>query len=183
MYKICKSEQSASRQRELELGLVEVMLTRNYDNISVSDLCDHMQIPRKSFYRYFSNKDGAFLALLDHTLERCNNYIDPCTGPTDGFQAYFEFWLEQKPLLDALDKSELSSKLVAQTYEFAMKDRGFVRRLMSRFPGAEEHIVVMFLSTGLISTVLHWHKTGFKQSPSQLASTIDRVFSSPLLPF
>ena len=53
MYKICQTEQSNRRQRELEQGLLQLMLRRNYEDISVSDLCDHLQIPRKSFYRYF----------------------------------------------------------------------------------------------------------------------------------
>ena len=59
MYKICQTEQSARRQRELEQGLLQLMLRKNYEDISVSDLCEHMALPRKSFYRYFSSKDGA----------------------------------------------------------------------------------------------------------------------------
>ena len=51
MYKLCKTEQSAQRQRELEYGLLDAMLVKNYEDISISDLCDHLQIPRKSFYR------------------------------------------------------------------------------------------------------------------------------------
>ena len=68
MYKLCKTEQSARRQRELEQGLLKAMSTCHYDEISVSDLCDQLNIPRKSFYRYFSGKDGALHALIDHTL-------------------------------------------------------------------------------------------------------------------
>ena len=68
MYKLCKTEQSAARQRQLEQGLLQAMYTQDYEDISISDLCDRMGVPRKSFYRYFSNKDGALFALLDHTL-------------------------------------------------------------------------------------------------------------------
>ena len=68
MYKLCKTEQSAQRQRELEQGLLKMMLQCRYEDISVSDLCDQLEIPRKSFYRYFSSKDGALYALLDHTM-------------------------------------------------------------------------------------------------------------------
>ena len=68
MYKLCKTEQSAARQRELEEGLLNIMLSRHYDEISVSELCDQLNVPRKSFYRYFSGKDGALHALIDHTL-------------------------------------------------------------------------------------------------------------------
>ena len=68
MYKLCKTERSANRQRQLEEGLLTAMETTRYDDISVSDLCEQMDIPRKSFYRYFDSKDGALQALIDHTL-------------------------------------------------------------------------------------------------------------------
>ena len=68
MYKLCKTEQSAQRQRQLEEGLLTAMKTKRYEEITISDLCEQMDIPRKSFYRYFSSKDGALHALIDHTL-------------------------------------------------------------------------------------------------------------------
>ena len=52
MYKLCKTEQSARRQKELEQGLLKIMLQSRYEDISVSELCDNLNIPRKSFYRY-----------------------------------------------------------------------------------------------------------------------------------
>ena len=68
MYKLCKTEQSARRQRELEQGLLNAMCTHRYEEISVSDLCDQMGVPRKSFYRYFDGKDGAMQSLLYHNI-------------------------------------------------------------------------------------------------------------------
>ena len=68
MYKLCKTEQSAKRQKLLEKGLLEAMHSQCYEDISVSDLCQKMGISRKSFYRYFSGKEGALEALLEHTL-------------------------------------------------------------------------------------------------------------------
>ena len=75
MYKLCKTEQSAQRQRMLEQGLLKAMLTQHFDEISVSDLCDEIGIPRKSFYRYFSGKDGALYALIDHTLLTYDGFV------------------------------------------------------------------------------------------------------------
>ena len=53
MYKLCKTEQSAMRQRQLEQGLLQLMQTKRYEEISISDLCQRMGMPRKTFYRYF----------------------------------------------------------------------------------------------------------------------------------
>ena len=68
MYKICKTEQSSQRQRQIEQGLFQLMRIMRYEDISISDLCEKLQIPRKTFYRYFSGKDGALYALIDHIL-------------------------------------------------------------------------------------------------------------------
>ena len=56
MYKRCVTEQSARRQRELEAGLLSAMMSHQYEDSTISDLCDSMGIPRKSFYRYFPAK-------------------------------------------------------------------------------------------------------------------------------
>ena len=68
MYKICHTAQSVQRQREMEQALLQLMLRKRYEDISISDLCDFIQIPRRAFYRYFSGKDGALYALIDHTM-------------------------------------------------------------------------------------------------------------------
>ena len=68
MYKLCKTEQSAKRQRELEQVLLRMMNSTLYEDITVINFCENAGIPRKAFYRYFSSKDGALHALLDHTL-------------------------------------------------------------------------------------------------------------------
>ena len=85
MYKLCKTEQSAARQRLLEEGLLRAISQHRYDELSVSDLCSQMNIPRKSFYRYFSSKEGALHALLDHTLMSFDQfYIPSSTQPRTG---------------------------------------------------------------------------------------------------
>ena len=68
MYKLCKTEQSALRQRLFEDALLAEMTQRRYEDITVSDLCRRMNVPRKAFYRYFDGKDGALFAMLDHRL-------------------------------------------------------------------------------------------------------------------
>lgn len=35
---------------------------------TIMELCSWLDIPRKAFYRYFSSKEGALYALIDHTL-------------------------------------------------------------------------------------------------------------------
>ena len=182
MYKLCKTEQSAQRQRELENGLLQAMLAKNYEDISISDLCDQLQIPRKSFYRYFSSKDGAFHALLDHSLQDCTCFLEPRTNILEMLTQYFQFWLDQKPLLDALEKSGLSGKLVERTVNSALRDHAFATHLVSDYPGLDQQHVTLFIISGLMSVVIHWHHSGCSQTPRQMAKTAARLLTSPLFP-
>ena len=53
MYKLCKTEQSVRRQREIENCLFDILKEKKYDEITITELCERMNIPRKAFYRYF----------------------------------------------------------------------------------------------------------------------------------
>lgn len=182
MYKLCKTEQSAQRQRELENGLLEAMLVKRYEDISISDLCDTLQVPRKSFYRYFSSKDGAFHALLDHTLQECSILAATETYSLHFFEQYFHFWLSQKKLLDALERSGLSGQLVERTINAALQDQAFIDHLMRYFPALNRHYTALFLISGMMAMMIQWHHTGCKESPEEMASTVCHLLTSPLFP-
>lgn len=185
MYKLCKTEQSAARQRGLELGLLEVMESRHFDEISVSDLCDWLHVPRKSFYRYFSGKDGILHALIDHTLME----YDQSSGWLPGrertvqmeLENLFQFWKGQKRLLDALERSGLSGVLVeraiANTMTVTGLRRGEERKQLLTVP---EH-TALFVSCGLMSMIIQWHHGDYALSVERMAGIACRVLTKPLL--
>lgn len=187
MYKLCKTEQSAARQRQLEQGLLEIMRTKRYDELSISDLCDRLEVPRKSFYRYFTGKDGALQALVDHTLMEFADYTEEYrhgkvrTILLD-LESFFQFWVEKKDLLDALGRSGLSGMLVNRAVAFALSDDVLpVRFLPDDSRNMQQHIT-MFGVCGLMSMVLNWHDLGYEQSAGEMARIAVRMISQPLFP-
>ncbi len=185
MYKNCRSEQSANRQRELEQGLLQLMLKHNYEDISVCDLCDYLQIPRKAFYRYFSSKDGALYALIDHTLSvffemptASNKVRGTALGDLD---LYFVFWYENRSLLDALHRSALSGILVERANNFALQEGHLPRHFQKLRPDIQG-LAMAFSVCGLMSMILHWHRTGFQISPDEMAKLAQSILTAPLLP-
>lgn len=185
MYKICRSEQAAKRQRELEQGLLQMMLKHNYEDISVSDICDHMQIPRKSFYRYFSSKDGALYALIDHTLAAFfemptaqNKTRGTALGDLD---LYFVYWYENRTLLDALCRSSLSGILVERANNFALQEGHLPQRFKKLHPDIRG-LAMAFSVCGLMSMILHWHRGGFQITPNEMTKLAQDILTSPLLP-
>lgn len=187
MYKACKTEQSATRQRELEQGLLEAMSSHPFDEISISDLCTQIGIPRKSFYRYFSSKEGALHALVDHTLMEIetSHLTAEEKKPlslTKELERFFQDWKNQKPLLDALNRSGLGNVLIERAVELAVSSSiGTSNRLLARDADPQKGHSTAFLICGLMSTVLQWHHSGYQESPAQMAQIAFRLLTQPLI--
>ena len=184
MYKICQTESSTKRQRELEKGLLQMLQTRRYEEITVSDLCAHMQIPRKTFYRYFSNKDGAFYALLDHMLADFFEKPVPGKGARGtaigDLDAFFSFWYENRDFLDALQRSGVSGILVERANTFALRE-GYLPKQFKAVSSRVQGLALTFAVCGLMSMVLRWHHEGFHLTPEEMTKLAVDLITKPLI--
>lgn len=183
MYKLCKTEQSANRQRQLEKGLLDAMLVTRYEDISVSDLCERMGVPRKSFYRYFSSKDGALYALLDHTmLQFYTEGFRSAKGGTalGDLGQFFVFWHEHRDLLKALDRSQLSGILMERATVLALREKLMPIRIQS-WSADLQGLALSFAICGLISMVFQWHRQGYRLSVEELTGVAAAMLTKPLI--
>ncbi len=185
VYKLCKSEQSAARQKQLEQGLLKAMLTQPYEEISISDLCDQMGIPRKSFYRYFSNKDGALYALLDHTLMEFEQQpvrfatVKGLSALRD-LERFFVFWYDHKDLMDALMKNRISGMLVERATSHALHERMMPAYLLNQ-DEKSQHLAMTFAVCGLLAMVMQWHRDGYAESAGEMAHIATLMLTRPLI--
>ena len=185
MYKLCKTEQSARRQRQLEQGLLEMMKHHRFEEISVSDLCDRMNLPRKSFYRYFASKDGALFALLDHTLMEFyeTGSLEGLRGgtPSGDLERFFGFWKTHKDLIDAMIRSNMTGMLVERAVSLAKQEQlmpGYVKAWEDML----KDVAMSFAVCGLMSMVLQWHKDGYRIPTEKMAQAAVIMLSRPLIP-
>ena len=186
MYKLCKSEQSAVRQRELEQSLMGLMNTCRYEEITVSDFCTYAGIPRKAFYRYFSSKDGALYALLDHTLMEYEAF--EAALPPDGsgtvlrdLEGFFLFWKSQAAFLDALEHSGLIGSLLERAMGQAAR-HPMLNRLLAKEDSRTRDHIVQFSVCGLMVMMVNWRRCGFRESTLEMAQIAVRLMTQPLFP-
>lgn len=179
MYKQCVTEQAARRQREIEQALLQVMTTIRYEDITISDLCRSIDIPRKAFYRYFSGKDGALYALIDHTILDFSNTLPHENFATfETLQHYFEFWYGQKNLLNALDRNDLGGILVNRAITL-VRNNSMLPGTVPSPPDQSLDYSITFFVTGLISMILQWHTGHFRESPHQMALIAADLLTRP----
>ena len=184
MYKICKTEQSAGRQREIENALLETMLHRRYEDISVSDLCSRIGIPRKAFYRYFSGKDGALYSLIDHALTDYMDYasrenLDGREEPLEYMEGVCRYWMGCGRLLEALDKSDMSGIMIQRAVAHAWELDSYPHFLRTAEKQLQEY-GAMFATCGIVTMMVQWHRDGYAQSVEQMAQLLVRLLGQPL---
>lgn len=184
MYKVCRTEQSYQRQRQLEQGLLRLMLSTRYEDISISELCERLKIPRKSFYRYFSGKEGALCALLDHTM--MDFYEDSDHSPNIGtpmgdLERFFVFWHKRKPLLDALNRNGLSQVLMDRAL-LLIRQEGLLPRNIRSYEADRQEVALAFSVCGLMAMIFRWHEMGFPILPREMAAIAADMLSKPLFP-
>ena len=174
MYKDCTSKPAIARQREIEQGLLEYMTHKAYEDITVIELCHKLDIPRKAFYRYFSNKDGALLALIDHTLhDLATNHLENKINTIDNLEImehFFDYWLEKKVLLDVLATNNLSGILLQRAVNAAPEYEPMLDSLsLSNGSVRAKRYKLYFIISGVISLVIQWHHNHFDKTPAQMA--------------
>ena len=185
MYKLCKTDQSAQRQRDIEKILLNLMLKKHYDEITVSEICSAADIPRKTFYRYFDGKDGVRQALLYHTMTdfRILQY-----GIKDGssktlcseFEELFSFWKSKRDVLEAFDKSGLTGMLIERATSHAMSEFSDVEKYLSDFSKNEKLVAYQFVISGLLAMTINWYRSGFAETLPNMARSAAKIITKPL---
>ena len=189
MYKLCKTEESSKRQRDIEGVLLHLMMQKRYDEITVSEICEAANLPRKSFYRYFDGKEGAMQSLLYHTMTDFHVFSEMSENKKRGtrtlqgeFEEFFSFWKHKKDFLDAFDKSQFLGLLVEHATGYAMSEFGNIQKFLSSGTENEKKQVFQFAICGLMTLTIDWYRSGFAENVPNIARIAARLISKPLFP-
>ena len=133
MYKQCSTNRTISRQRELEGEILKIISHRHFEKLSVVDLCEHLNIPRKAFYRYFSSKEGALYAIIDHALtDALENFFqlqESAASAEQILRDFFRYWKSQRGLLDVLAYNDLSGLLLQRAINISFGSSEISRKI------------------------------------------------------
>ena len=181
MYKYCITEESALRQRQLEQCLQELMLTESYPQITISDICGRAGISRKSFYRYFSSKEGCLYALLDHAVFDGASFYLPNHNDDQSmrviYERFFRYWKEKRALLDALSRNNLNLQLVERMMLYTAQEENEFR-IFLRDRINDSHERSLFYIGGVMTLVLDWHRSGYQKSILQMSKVLADLIGS-----
>ena len=179
MAKVCTNERTTARQRWIENGLLELMQERKFEDIAVTDLCQHLELPRRSFYRYFRDLEDVLDSLMNRTFQEMA--ISEASLTMQDLEENYRFWLRQKPLLSALARNGMYGKIVEYTIQYAGEES--IQTYLSQKDLAMElsREICLFVITGSASLLISWYAEGFQRTPEQMAQIAYRMLYEPLL--
>ena len=165
MYKICKTEKSMERQKLFQTTLLSMMKKQKYHDITVTSLCKEMEIPRKTFYRYYDTLEDVLMVIIDDALTDAFLHLE-VTADLVGFFAY---WKKRKPLMDVLEKSGISHLLMDNIYKRlsigGSKDEPSDKDL--KYSGYVAALMIMLIT---------WHHSGMERTPEEMSMLVREMF-------
>lgn len=142
-----------------------MMEKQKYQNITVTSLCKEMNIPRKTFYRYFDTLEDVLNLIIDEVLMESFLYLEIKSD----LSGYFTYWKKQKYLLDVFEKNELSSLLVTKSQKKFYSSNTF-KNMTNKDIRYSAYIAAIF------TILLSWHHSGMRQSVEEISTLAKDMF-------
>ncbi|HNX16216.1 MAG TPA: TetR/AcrR family transcriptional regulator [Bacilli bacterium] len=163
----------------LTLSLNELMLKKEFKDISISEICENAHVSRMTFYRHFDDKEDIFVTHCDDTFEtffsECQKLANPTTEEIVLYM--FSFFKKCQPQINILKKAEKQDILVKQFYFYS-------RYILCKIPSIREHfdldnkVIFAFLAGGIFNILMRWVDNGMKETPEYLAKCLLDVFKN-----
>lgn len=157
MYKVCETSRAKARQEAFQNALLQQLERKEWKDITVVSICEEVATTRKTFYKYFDTIEDVMHSIIDEDVRISEDILK---DRENGMRLFFDYWRARKPLMDILERREMSMVLF---------DRFYVRTF-SGGKKAEEFTTGDLKYIGWIyamtSVLVVWHHSGMKQ-PSQ----------------
>lgn len=177
-----KSDNLQTKQSKdlITKALLKLMESKQYNDITVTEICRVAEVVRQTFYRNFETK----LDILDYYLENLfeeytSKYLKEENDMYAQLKSFFDYSLYYKDFFLLIETNNL----------FLLLDKSITKNLENYciLPKVSESIddskldmyVLGFISSTVCSILSLWVKNNFKESPEKLAQ-LARIFFSGL---
>lgn len=158
----------------------EIMNSKPFEKITVSDITDKCQIHRQTFYYHFQDRYELLdWIILDELLEPFINGFT-LDNMFDKFCTLLETMYSNKKFYQSairIDSGEVSTYLSnASRAEFAAMLKALIEKHNIETQSSEDIMLIAeFIGYGLSGVVLSWVQRGMKESPDELTLKIENL--------
>lgn len=170
----------------LEAALVELILERGYDHLTVQDILDQADIGRSTFYNHYQSKDDLFLSRV-HALEaaveaRIATAVhhadeDPEASLMAPLRPLFEHAQDHRDLCLALHTGGRATETASRLGRTMLRDT-LTTYLRSRLVVADQDsldLAVTFVIDGLFGVITQWLENQPHRSMESVFADFDQA--------
>lgn len=165
-------------RRILGDALVELILEKRYERITVQDILDRADIGRSTFYAHYRDKEALLVANFDDMREELLRELAVVTpGPAGPFHAVFDHAYRNRRVYRALCGRQ-GGAVVHRHLQRLIGDllRAHLRpRLAAAGSDLPVEVVAEFYTSAALGLLTWWVNRDFPHTPDQLAAMYQRL--------
>ncbi|MDT3117142.1 TetR/AcrR family transcriptional regulator [Staphylococcus aureus] len=164
-------------------GMINLLKTKAYNDITVKDICEKSQISRTTFYTHYKTKDDFIYSYLNTLLKEAKKKFLKSETLTQAIflKKMVYFWLSEGQLILMLLGDENAYKL-HQVIKKSLQQRieiNVVPVLNTKMlTTKEKYFLLIFMSNAIIGVLQDWVKRGYKESPKEVAEIMNKIFEN-----
>lgn len=146
---------SLKSQQWITDSLLQLMEKKKYEDITITNICNHAQLARRTFYRHFESKEEVINKLVERVVQE---FIDCMQGTAlSDFKTYittyYRFWYGHMQLLLLLNKNGLLDLLAI---EYIKRFSEVLYLNTKEMDSSNLNLIWAFCSGGLWSLLVYW---------------------------
>jgi AcrR family transcriptional regulator len=155
-------------RQSLRSALIELMLERSYDRITVQDLLDRADVGRSTFYDHYRDKDDLLVRGVADILDQVPD-VEASTA-TLRIDAMLRHSRENQQLLDVMFRQERYNPVHQRvsTYLLRLVEQRLAGRLDDGYARVPTELHARFLTGGVLALVRWWHDNDFPYSEAEM---------------
>jgi AcrR family transcriptional regulator len=135
MARIVKEEEYAARRMEILDAAQRLVYTKGFEQMTIQDILDELQISKGAFYHYFGSKSELLEALIQRTLDAAEQILIP---------------IAENPELPALEKLQLFFSTLSR---WKTAQKAYLMKLLNVWYADENAIVRQKMLTATIRRI------------------------------
>ncbi|MFI9382766.1 TetR/AcrR family transcriptional regulator [Kutzneria sp. NPDC052558] len=156
-------------RRALHDALIELVLERGYERVTVQDILDRADVGRSTFYAHFRDKEALLLTSFDDMREQLRSGID--AAPDRPAALLFEHAYEHQRVYRALANRQGGALVIRHLHKLLTE----VLRTQSTDGDLPADVVAEFHASGIIGLLGWWIEHDFRHDPEWLVSVYRRL--------
>ncbi|MGN1401368.1 MAG: TetR/AcrR family transcriptional regulator [Bacillus sp. (in: firmicutes)] len=154
-------------------ALIKLMKQKNYEDITVTDICHTAGVSRVTYYRNYKSKEDIITQYLQELTYQFDQEVNSLNASKDVYKwvlAYFRFWMKHRGFLICLEESRLSYLMLLHINS----------HISSLSKTAKQKYVGYCIVGSLHNMLLEWMKEGISESPEELAKIVCDIYHKPI---